>query len=293
MKNKKNNIRFSLLALSIGLGTMVACSDEFEQELGPKPSGSFTVTPLGSEPNTYVLTSEIDGAFRYQWDYGSGFVEGTKTDTAYFSRKGDYTVKMRAMTREGHVVSEQQISVAENDCRGNLELLSNCNSKTWVLAPQAGALHIGPPEGGTWWGNSEADVNAADRTCLFNDEYTFTSDYEFIFDDKGDMRVDDEASQPFPTDIGLAIGCYSIDQIPERYRAWGSGNHTFDLMGESLKLMGTGAHMGLYKVGDAGGAVSPPAETVTYAILELTANRLVIEKRYDWGVWTFTFVPKE
>jgi PKD repeat protein len=293
MKNKKYNFQFALLAVALGLGTMVACSDEFEQELGPKPSGSFTVTPLTSEPNTYLLTSEIDNAFRYQWDFGSGYVEGTQVDTAYFAKKGDYTVKMRAMTREGHVITENQISVAENDCRGSLELLSGCDSKTWVLAPQARALHIGPPDGSTWWGNNEADVSAADRTCLFNDEYTFTRDFEFIFDDLGDMRVDDEASQPFPTDIGLAIGCYSMDQIPDKYKAWGSGNHTFDVTGNKLKLIGTGAHMGLYKVGDAGGAVSPPAASVTYTILELTANKLVIEKRFDWGVWTFTFVPKQ
>jgi hypothetical protein len=84
-----------------------------------------------------------------------------------------------------------------------------------------------------------------------------------------------------------------MDQIPEQYKAWGSGNHQYQLTGNQLTLTGKGAHMGLYKAGDAGGAVSPPADAVTYTVMELTSDILVIEKRYDWGVWTFTFVPKE
>lgn len=286
------------LALGLTAGIFAACTpDDGEQELGPKPSASFTITPIAGKTNTYLATStSTGGTFQYLWDPGDGsdpvLKVGTDTIHLYYSRKGDCTVKLTALGSGGHGKAANTVAVAENDCKGAMTLLSGCDSKTWVLAPEAGALHIGPPEGGTWWGSSEADVTDSKRTCLFNDEYTFTRDFELIIDDKGDIRVDDEAGKPWPADMGPEIGCYSMDQIPDKYKAWGSGTHAYQVSGSSLKLSGLGAHMGLYKVGDAGGNIPGPAESVTYKIMELTEDKLVIEKRYEWGVWTFTFRPK-
>lgn len=295
MKNKQYIIRrYSFLAAAMVMGMFTACSDEYEQELGPRPTGSFTVTPLAGAVNTYVLNSEVEDGFRYQWDIGEGFVEGSRTDTVYFAEAGVYPVRMRAMTRNGHALTQQEITVATTDPASCINKIFGCEgSKTWVLAPEAGALVIGPPDG-VWWSNNVADVTDAARTCLFNDEYTFTNDGQFLFDDMGDIRVDDEGGQPWPADMGDAIACYDIADIPEKYQAWGSGEHTYEITaGNKLKLIGTGAHLGLYKAGDAGGNIPAPAPSTTYTILELTANRMVVEIRWDWGYWKFTLVPKE
>ncbi|MDP6339901.1 MAG: hypothetical protein QF842_06210, partial [Candidatus Marinimicrobia bacterium] len=41
---------------------------------------------------------------------------------------------------------------------------------TWQMAPEAGALMVGPaPNDGSWWSNSEEDV--VTRACYFDDEY--------------------------------------------------------------------------------------------------------------------------
>ena len=46
---------------------------------------------------------------------------------------------------------------------------------TWMMAPVAGALMVGPaPNDGSWWSNSEEDVET--RACYFDDEYIFNAD---------------------------------------------------------------------------------------------------------------------
>ena len=43
-----------------------------------------------------------------------------------------------------------------------------------MLAPEAGALQVGPTAGsGEWWSNSEDDVK---RACYFDDHYVFNAD---------------------------------------------------------------------------------------------------------------------
>ena len=49
---------------------------------------------------------------------------------------------------------------------------------SWVLAPEAGALKVGPTAGsGDWWSNSEEDVTT--RACYFDDHYVFNADGSF------------------------------------------------------------------------------------------------------------------
>ncbi len=56
----------------------------------------------------------------------------------------------------------------------------------------------------------------------------------------------------------------------------------------------SGAFLGIYKVGGGVGAVGEPQESVTYSIVELTADKLVIEYVYgeEAGKWRFTFRPE-
>ena len=49
---------------------------------------------------------------------------------------------------------------------------------TWKMAPEAGALMVGPaPNNGDWWSNSADDV--VTRACYFDDEYVFSADGSF------------------------------------------------------------------------------------------------------------------
>ena len=142
-------------------------------------------------------------------------------DTAYFADKGTYMVKLLVYGQNGIDTVSQTINVANDDpaAMTPLKALTGNSVKTWVLAPEAGALEADPNAADVWWSSAMADVSDAGRTCLFNDEYIFNKDGTFTFNDKGDMRVDDESGAAWPTDIGLNIGCYSSATIPAKYDA--------------------------------------------------------------------------
>jgi PKD repeat protein len=290
MSSILNKHTFSICAAIAATVSISSCKYDVK-ELGPEPDASFTVTPVAGQSNRYALASTSQNAFRYSWDRGDGkgYVNGTDKDTVFYPLKGNYNVKLLVYGQSGIDTVTQTIAVA-NDIPP-IEMLSGGSSKTWVLAPEPSALVIGPNASDVWWSNTQADVTDSKRTCLFNDEYTFNMNGTFTFNDKGDFRVDDEANAPWPKDIGLAIGCYNTSQIPAKYQAWGSGNHTFTVSNTQLKVMGTGAHMGLYKVGENGTSEAPES-AITYEVLELSPTKLVIRKAYSWGQWKFTFRPK-
>lgn len=275
-------------------------SDSGSIDAGDTPEASFTVTKLSGRVNTYVVQAIEPDVFITTWDFGKGGGNelGTSSDTVYYPFEGDYTIKLQATNANGSSVGEKSVTIEESDpeaCKGNLLLLSGCDqgtSKKWHLIQGAGALTVGPPDGGVWWSNNNADATSDQRTCHFNDVVTFFPNGKFTYDDTGDFRVDDEGGQPWPTDIGLGIGCHEMDAIPEKYQAWGSGTFTYDVTATKLTTIGKGAHLGLYKVGEAGTTATPDAK-VNYEILELTADKLVIRKMYGWGYWKFVYVPVE
>ena len=79
--------------------------------------------------------------------------------------------------------------------------------------------------------------------------------------------------------------------MPAAYKAWGSSDtRNFNINATELKLIGTGAFLGLYKVGN-GAEVMVPQASVTYTIKELTATRLVVYINFGPGIWRFTLVP--
>lgn len=292
LKNKSKLWAGLIGLLAIGFSS---CLPESEEEsLAPQPTASFEVEAVSGKANTFLLKSTSEGAFMFQWDKGGGqFQEGNPTDTLYLPWIGEYEVKLRVASAGGIDVASKTITIDEADpeaCSGNLPLLTGCDAKTWVLLqPEGGALFVGPPGlESAWWSNSSADVNAPDRVCLFDNTYTFHAQGQFVFDNNGTMRVDDEGGAPWPTDIGLDIGCYDMEQIPEQYQAWDSGDHRFELSGNQLTVSGEGAHLGLYKVGQ-NGTTAVPETAITYEIVSITEDLLVVKKEYDWGGWKFTF----
>jgi PKD repeat protein len=266
-------------------------------DLQPAPKASFTVTPVAGQTNKYLLSSTSTGGFRYDWDRGTGtyLTNRNSTDTVYFPDRGNYTVRLLVFGQGGVDSTKQVINVSADDPAAltPMKIITGNSTKTWVLdQPGGGALFVGDPGGAQWWSNSAGDVNAPDRTCLFNDEYTFSMNGNYVFDDKGDIRVDDENGQPWPAAMGPAIACYSTSSIPAQYRAWGSGNFTFQVVNNNqLKVIGNGAHMGLYKAGEAG-TTDHPEPFQTYNIVQLTPTKMVLQKMYGWGQWKFTFKPK-
>lgn len=280
--------------------TLHSCSakeDYREIDFSKSTTVQISATPISGMVNRWLISDETPGAFIHQWDLGlgGGSFSGMKNDTAYYPEQGAYWLKLKSFTPNGWALDSIQITVAEDDpdrCSGSLAILTGCDFKTWVLDNVSpGALWVGSPDGQQWWASGAADVGV--RSCLFNDEYTFNINGKYAFDNQGDIWVDDEGGNPWPTDIGFPIGCASFDQIPAKYQAWGSNaNHAFTLAGNSLTLTGTGAFVGLYKAGQ-GGIADAPGAVNTYTIESISPTKIVLVKAYDWGTWKFTIIPKE
>lgn len=285
--------RNGIIAVVLAITFFSACKYEVTN-LIEKPKASFTVTPVTGQVNKYLLTSTSTNSFRYDWDKATGsYVKGNQVDTVYFPDKGAYTVKLLAYGQSGMDTASQVINVAIDDPAAltPLKIITGNSTRKWKLAPEAGALWIGPSDySATWWANSLADVTT--RSCQFNDEWTFTKAGSVMsYDTKGDFWVDDEGGNPHP--VGMpAIGCHPLTDIPAQFQAWtSSGPFTFSITGNQLTVTGTGAHMGLYKAANPpDAAVTAPAASVTYQIVSLTAARMVLKIDYGWGTWQFTFV---
>jgi hypothetical protein len=273
---------------------LTACEYDVK-DLAPKPVASFTVTPVAGQVNRYLLSSTSTNGYRYDWDKATGaFLEGKQVDTVYFPDKGTYTVKLLVYGHSGMDSASQVVNVAIDDPAAitPFKLLTGNASRKWKLAPEAGALLIGPPDfSATWWQNNVADITG--RSCLFNDEYTFNKTGSVVnYDSKGDFYVDEEAGNPWPAGMP-AVGCYANGAIPAQFQSWAnSGNFTFEVINNNkLKITGTGAHLGLYKAGTPPDAALPaPAASVTYDIVSITATRLVLKLDYGWGAWRFVYV---
>jgi hypothetical protein len=291
--------KYSYLLLALVVFGFATCTPDVKDgSLGELPKAQFTATPIAGRTNTYLLTSTSANTTQWKWDVGdgAGIRSGKQIDTAYYPSMGVYKIKLLAMGKGGLDSAFQTLTIAADDpngCVGAKAMLTGCSSKTWKLAPEAGALFVGPVDfSQTWWQNGVADVAA--RSCQFNDKFTFKSNGTFEFNNQGDIWVEDEGGNPWPTDIGGAVGCHPFSAIAPQYQAWGSSTtHTFTIIANSkIKVGGgTGAFLGMYKVGDAGNAAAPES-SITYDIMSISNTRLVIKKDLGWGAWKFTFVPE-
>jgi hypothetical protein len=293
MKINYKNIIIASAAICI-VAALASCKYDV-RELSPKPVASFTVTPVAGKVNRYLLTNTSTNVFRQEWDKadGKGYLAGKQVDTVYFPDKGDYTIKLWAYGHSGMDSTTQVIKVAADDPAAitPFKILTGNSSKKWKLAPEQGALLIGPSDfSAIWWQNTTADLTG--RSCLFNDEYTFNKAGSVMnFDSKGDFYVDEEGGVPWPAGMP-AVGCYANSAIPAQFRSWAnSANFTFEVIGNKLKVNGNGAHLGLYKAANPpDAAVTSPQASITYDIISLTPTRLVLKIDYGWGAWKFTYV---
>ena len=288
-------ICFKYVAAFAIIAALSACKPQIDNtiDIGVAPTVAFDITPTASA-NKFILTNKSVGAFLQKWDLGDGTTADSAVVLAVYPRKGTYKVTLNAFGKGGMATITKDIVVAQDDvsaCTGNIKLLTNCGTKKWKLAPEAGAIWVGPDAtfATTWWGIPLADV--AVRPCMFNDEYSFSADGTFKYDSKGDFWADDEGGTVFPGGLGLSIGCQPITSLPAAYKAWGDASaRTFTVTATEIKLIGLGAYMGLYKAGN-GILASVPQATTTYTIKELTASRMVIYINYGAGVWRYTLIP--
>jgi hypothetical protein len=159
--------------------------------------------------------------------------------------------------------------------------LPNPFEGTWRIAPEAGALAVGPSAGSSeWWSNGAADVDV--RGCFFDDDYVFSPDGTFQ-NVLGDLTwleawqgVDaDQCGAPVAPHDGSVAGTWAYDEAAG-----------------TLTIGGAGSYVGLPKAVNAGELpnVSVPS-SVTYNVTFEGSNSATLIIETGSGVfWTFKLV---
>ena len=151
---------------------------------------------------------------------------------------------------------------------------------TWKLAPQAGALGVGPSLGNTsWWSNSTGDLTT--RACLFDDSIKFEQGGIMTHYMDGNTWL--EGWQGATPD---ACG------TPVAPHVGGQATYNFDATAGTLTVNGLGAHIGLAKVIN-GAEINNPANaaaSITYDVaFSNGGNTMTATINFGPGFWQFTY----
>jgi len=148
---------------------------------------------------------------------------------------------------------------------------------TWILAPEAGALQVGPAaNNGEWWSNTEEDVTT--RACFFDDHYVFNVDGSFQNVMDGETWLEtwqgvesEQCGAPVAPHDGSNAATWEYD----------------DVSGE-VTLTGLGAYLGLPKGVNAGQLpdVDVP-ESVTYMVTLVENVMTVVIETGTGTFWTY------
>jgi hypothetical protein len=150
---------------------------------------------------------------------------------------------------------------------------------TWKLAPQAGALAVGPDLTNlTWWSSSAGDVTT--RACLFDDSVKFAPGGAMTHYMDNSTWL--EAWQGAPEGCGAPIAPHT----------GGQATYTFDATAGTLTVNGLGAHIGLAKVNNTGELSSPAnaVSSITYNVaFSNGGNTMTATINFGPGFWQFTY----
>lgn len=155
---------------------------------------------------------------------------------------------------------------------------------TWRLAPNPGAMAVGPAQGDySWWSNSMSDVSA--RACHFDDSITFNAG--------GGMTHYMDGNTWLETWQGVASDGCGTPVSPHDGTTNAPYTYNYNSTTGELTVNGIGAHLGLAKVIN-GAQLTNPADapaSITY-LTNFSANgdTMNLEIDFGGGWWKFTYV---
>lgn len=262
-KNKNVLLHYATSALLLCLLYLPGCKPDSIADLGlPASDASFTITPVASKVNTYVVAASAQNAFSYQWDRadGAGFKNGRQTDTVYFALKGNYTVRLRAFGRGGFDTASQSVNITVDDIVNNpfFKLLV---AKSWKLNPADGSIIVGTDGNPAQYfgGGGIAD-------CQKDDIYTFNNQLKLTYASGGSTfnggniapnfncgNDRSYADVPFTFTLGGAAGAVATISLPGAVPAQFIG--VTDVSSNNYRIMSISANSMVLRSGT-------PSETV-------------------------------
>lgn len=277
MKSLKNSSYIFLISV---ISMLTSCEGDDSLNLIAGLDFEITIlnedgTEVGVVPSVAVLNERI----KYTVDFGATLDD----DTDVFETDGDmvtyeypnegqtYEIKVTASLsgKEDVYVVKYYTVVVEETLVG-----------TWKLAPEAGALGVGPSlDDLSWWTNTLEDVST--RTCLFDDEYVFNSDGTFQNILGSETWV--EGWQ------GVANEGCATPVFP--HNGTNTATWEYDETTGTITINGTGAYLGLAKIYNGGELISPSeaVDSISYSAT-LIGNTLTVDIEIANGFWSFKLV---
>ncbi|MDA9125516.1 hypothetical protein N9J80_01925 [Flavobacteriaceae bacterium] len=233
---------------------------------------------IGTVGNNYgIFANASGGEFNFAGYFIGDVVVTGGTLTADVTLDSAPTEEMDATTK-GYV--DQLIA----ELKSEIQLLKWKTSPligSWKLAPEAGAIGVGPAQDNiSWWYNSTSDL--ATRACLFDDEYVFGADGSFqnvlgtqTWVEAWQGATNEECGAPVAPHDGSATATY----------VYSAG---------AVTINGAGAFLGMAKVINGAEITSPAdaADSITY-IATLSEDGLTLELDIEvagGGFWSFKLV---
>jgi PKD repeat protein len=233
---------------------------------GPQPRPSFTYE-VDNETRTVIFTNTSTASDSYSWDFGDGSSSTAESPTHQYDEEGVYTVVLTATNGNGTATFSNEIPVGNTN--PTAADLHGEDQKTWKLKPVAGAFRVGPSIGsGEWYASGDAEVEG--RPCLFDDEFTFTVDFSYIYNANGQVF-----GEPH---MGVdPAGCTDEGDLVAPYDGLASSDdYTFEFVeaadGQRAKITvkGVGAFIGFnkgYNGGEYNGSDTELQSEVTYEVI--------------------------
>ena len=248
---------------------------------------SKTDTAVAAWLNSVSSTDNVDGTV----------TEGINNNAPDVFPLGDTTVTFTITDSSGLAASETavltiidlaapvvtapaSITVAATNASG--AAASNAAiSGDWKLAPEAGALAVGPNAGDlSWWSISADDVAA--RACLFDDVYQFGSDGSFNNIMGSETWIE-----------GWQGGADACDTPVAPHNGSSDATYIYDSEASAITVSGLGAHIGLPKVHNNGELTAPAdaVSSISYSITEMTTDTMTLQVQYSGeSTWQFKLV---
>ncbi len=266
--------------------------EEDDAEPAEDPIASFQYE-ISEENYLEVRFSNFSqNAESYTWDFGDGETSAEENPVHTYSEAGDYEVVLTAVNADD-VSAEFSQTIEIKDPNAALALLAGEDSKTWKLYRNETSMGVGPDaeNARTWWSLE----NDGSRPCVYEHEFTFNRDGEFIFNDNGVFWGEEEI---FGEDLlGTCFEATSSNMINkdgEDVSDWLSGTHAFefDPSSNTVTLNGNGAWMGLPHLGTSAESTVPePSKSFQISVEEFEGyDLMIVSYAYAELYWDFTYV---
>lgn len=293
MKNTLLNSRWlSIMAIAL-LIQVISCKTD---DPAPEVISSFTFVVDAADFKKLTFTNTSQNYSTSSWDFGDASAKSTDTNPVHiFPAAGDYNVALTVTNADGKTKDVKTVKVTVSDPNALLTAIAGTTSKTWKMLRQtdmaggkgAFPLTVGELQGaagsetikGIWWRFGK-DEDLAKRPCFLNDEFKFTrAGLVFNRDLKGDFYAGDGGIYKSKGDGGPEFSCQNVgapntntSKDGADITAWHAPfTGTFVLTPGStpkVKIVGTGAYIGLEKVA-TNAEVKVPQADVTYEIEKL------------------------